>query len=173
MFFDCKDYGTIYLDEAEVLASHTEQFLINSSSFVIHRAIYASKIFDHSDLFDVVLLRSTIVYDLSDSFYDSLLKMTARVAENDVLELIVDSRSILHETHVDDCAEVYVAIAAHENRNAMKGKCYNISEHRYETLSEIVTALVKEYKIADGVKYTLARKNVDIDVMQMLISFSQ
>lgn len=99
--------------------------------------------------------------------------MTARAAGNGVLELTADPRSILHGTHVDDCAEAYVAIAAHENRNAMKGKCYNISGHRYETLSEVATALVKEYKIADGVKYTSAKKNVGIDVVQMLISFPQ
>lgn len=127
--FNCKDYDMIYLDKIKALALHTEQSFINSSSFIIHRAIYVSKIFDHIDFFDIILLRSTIIYDLSDSFYDSLLKMIARVAETDVLELVVDSRSILHETYVDDCAEVYVVIATHENRNVMKKQCYNIFEH--------------------------------------------
>ncbi len=169
----CKDYGTTYLDGAEALAPHTEQSPINPPPFAIHRATYAPKIFDHSDLFDAVLLRPTTVYGLSGSFYGPLLEMAARAAENGVLELAADSRSILHGTHVDDCAEAYVAIAAHEDRNAVKGQCYNISGHRYETLSEVSTALVKDYKIAGGVRYIPAGENVGIDVVQMLISFPQ
>ena len=169
----CKDYGMTSLDGVESLSPHTEESSINPPPFAIHRATYAPKIFDHNDLFDAVLLRPTTVYGLSGSFYGPLLEIAARAAEKGVLEFAADPRSILHGTHVDDCAVAYVAIAAHEDRNVVKGQCYNISGHRYETLSEVATALVKEYKIAGGVKYIPAADNVGIDVVQMLIGFPQ
>lgn len=37
--FNCKDYDMIYLDKIKALALYTEQSFINSSSFIIHRAI--------------------------------------------------------------------------------------------------------------------------------------
>ena len=169
----CKDYGMTALDGAEDLSPHTEQSPVNPPPFAMQRATHAVKIFDHDDLFDAVLLRPTTVYGLSGSFYGPLLQMTAEAADKGVLELTADPRSIMHGTHVDDCAEAYVAIASHIDRNVVKGRCYNISGHRYETLSEVANALVNEYKIAGGVKYTAVEDKTDIDVVQMLTGFSQ
>ncbi len=169
----CKDYGMTSLDGADSLSPHTEQSPIKPPPFAIHRATYAPKIFDHNDLFDAVLLRPTTVYGLSSSFYGSLLDMAAKAVEKGVLELSASPKSILHGTHVDDCAEAYVAIAIHLDRSAVKGQCYNISGRRYETLNEIAEALVKEYKIGGGVEYMQADKNTGINVMQMIIGFPQ
>ena len=169
----CKDYGMTSLDGAKSLSPHTEQSSINPPPFAIQRATHAVKVFDNDDLFDAVLLRPTTVYGLSGSFYGPLLEIAAKAAKDGVLELAADPRSILHGTHVDDCAEAYVAIAAHEDRNVVRGQCYNISGHRYETLSEVANALVQEYKIAGGLKYKGVEENVGIDVVQMLIGFPQ
>ena len=169
----CKDYGTTAVDGEESLSPHTELSPINPPPFAIQRATHAPKIFDHDDLFDAVLLRPTTVYGLSSSFYGILFETAAKAVGKGVLELAGDPRSILHGTHVDDCAEAYVAIAAHEDRILVRGQCYNISSRRYETLSEVANVLVKQYKIAGGVKYTAAEESSGIDAMQMIIGFPQ
>ena len=78
----------------------------------------------------------------------------------------------MHGTHVDDCAEAYVAIAE-ADRDVVKGQCNNISGHRYETLEEVASALVGEYKIAGGVKFLPESEKKGVDVVQMLYRFSQ
>lgn len=55
----------------------------------------------------------------------------------------------------------------------MKGQCYNISGRRYETLEEVAHALVEDYEIKGGVKYLPDQKKTGVDVVQMLIGFSQ
>ena len=169
----CKDYGMTALDGAKSLSPHTEQSPINPPPFAIHRATYAVKIFEHDDLFDAVLLRPTTVYGFSSSFYGFLFEVASRAAEIGVLEFTADPHSIMHGTHVDDCAEAYVAIATHENRELVKGQCYNISGHRYETLGEVADVLVKEYKITGGVKYKAMEESKGTDLVQMLGGFSQ
>lgn len=171
----CKDYGMTGLDGSDGLAPHTEESPLNALPLLAPRASHAVKIFDHTDLFDAVVLRPSTLYGRSASFYGPIFDKAAKAAaETGVLELTADPKSIMHGTHVDDCAEAYVAIAEHADRNTVKGQCYNISGGRYETLQEVANALVEEYKIKGGVKYAPEKAKPGADVVvQMLIGFSQ
>ena len=168
----CKDYGMTGLHGSEGLTPHTEESPLNPPPMLASRSTHAVKIFDHSDLFDAVLLRPTTIYGYSSSFYGPIFDIAAKAAEKGVLEIAADPRGIMHGTHVDDCAEAYVAIAEAE-RDLVKGKSYNISGHRYETLEEIANALVKEYKIADGVRFLPVPENQQPDWSQLVFGFSQ
>ena len=169
----CKDYGTTGLDGSEGLEPHTELSPLNAPPILAPRANHAVKIFDHEDLFDAVVVRPTTVYGLSGSYYGPIFDVAAKAAEKGVLELTAKPKSIMHGTHVDDCAEAYVAIAEHADRDVVKGQCYNISGRRYETLEEVADALVEEYKITGGVKYVPEKQKMGVDVVQLLIGFSQ
>ena len=168
----CKDYGTTGLDGSEGLSPHTEESQLNGPPVVAPRAAHAIKVFDHTDLFDAVVIRPTTLYGFSGSFYGPIFDVAANAAEKGVMELPADPKSIMHGTHVDDCAEAYVAIAEAE-RSVVKGQCYNISGRRYETLEEVANALVEDYKIKGGVRYLPEKQNAGVDVVQMLIGFSQ
>lgn len=169
----CKDYGTTGLDRSNGLSPHTEESPLNAPPVLAARAAHAVKLFDHKDLFDAVVLRPSTLYGGSASFYGPIFDKAAKAAENGVLELTADPKSIMHGTHVDDCAEAYVAIAEHADRKTVKGQCYNISGGRYETLGEVADALVEEYKIKGGVKYIPEKAMTGVDVVQMLTGFSQ
>lgn len=169
----CKDYGTTGLDGSDVLSPHTEESPLNAPPVLAARAAHAVKLFDHKDLFDAVVFRPSTLYGGSASFYGPIFDKAAKAAENGVLELTADPKSIMHGTHVDDCAEAYVAIAEHADRKTVKGQCYNISGGRYETLGEVSNALVEEYKIKGGVKYVPEKAMTGVDVVQMLTGFSQ
>lgn len=169
----CKDYGTTGLDRSNGLSPHTEESPLNAPPVLAARAAHAVKLFDHKDLFDAVVLRPSTLYGGSASFYGPIFNKAAKAAENGVLELTADPKSIMHGTHVDDCAEAYVAIAEHADRKTVKGQCYNISGGRYETLGEVADALVEEYKIKGGVKYIPEKAMTGVDVVQMLTGFSQ
>lgn len=168
----CKDYGTTGLDRSDNLSPHTEESPVNAPSLLAARASHALKIFDHTDLFDAVVVRPTTLYGLSGSFYGPIFDVATKAAEKGVLELRADPKSIMHGTHVDDCAEAYVALAE-ADRDVVKGQCYNISGRRYETLEEVANALVEEYKIEHGVKYLPEKEKNGVDVVQLLIGFSQ
>lgn len=168
----CKDYGVTGLDGSEDLEPHTEEAPLNAPPMLVPRATHTVKIFDHADLFDAVVIRPTTLYGLSGSFYGIFFDIAAKAADKGVLELTADPKSIMHGTHVDDCAEAYVAIAE-ADRSTVKGQCYNISGRRYETLEEVANALVEEYKIRGGVRYLPVKRDTGVDVVQMLIGFSQ
>ncbi|MCJ1248118.1 hypothetical protein MMC30_005333 [Trapelia coarctata] len=150
----CKDYGTTDLHGSPNLSPHTESSPLRPQPVLVNRATNAVKIFDHSDLFDAVLLRPTPLYGFSSSYYGPLFDMAAKAAKEGILELPMNPRGILHGAHVDDCAEAYVAIAEHPH--VVKGQCYNVSGYRYETLEDVAKALVKEYHIRGGVKFVSA-----------------
>lgn len=169
----CKDYGTTGLDGSEDLSPHTEESPLNAPSVVVPRATHAIKIFNHTDLFDAVVIRPTTLYGLSGSFYGPIFDVAAKAAEKGVLELRADPKSIMHGTHVDDCAEAYVSMAEHAERDVVKGQCYNISGRRYETLEEVANALAEDYEIKGGVKYLPEKELTGVDVVQLLIGFSQ
>ena len=168
----CKDYGTTGLDGSDDLSPHTEESPLRAPPFLAPRASNALNIFNHTDLFDAVVVRPTTLYGRSGSFYGPIFDVAARAAQKGVLELAADPKSIMHGTHVDDCAAAYVAIAE-ADRNVVRGQCYNISGRRYETLEQVANALVEEYKISGGVTYLPGEKKTGVDVVQMLIGFSQ
>ena len=170
----CKDYGTTGLDGSEGLSPHTEESPLKAPPILAARASHAIKIFDHTDLFDAVVIRPTTLFGGGSSFYGPIFDKVAKAAENGgVLELTADPKSIMHGTHVGDCAEAYLAIAEHADRDLVKGQCYNISGAKYETLEEVANALAEEYKIKAGVKYSPEKEKTGVDVVQMLIGFSQ
>ena len=168
----CKDYGTTGLHGSEGLSPHTEESPLNPPQFAIDRAAHAIKIFNHTDLFDAVVVRPTIVYGRSSSFYGPIFDVAAKAAEKGTLAISADPNSIMHGTHVDDCAEAYVAIAE-ANRDLVKGQCYNISSHRYETLTEVARDLAVLYGIRSPIRFVPEPKKSGIDVVQMLFGFSQ
>ena len=168
----CKDYGITGLHDSEGLAPHTEESVLKPPSLIADRASHAVKVLDHTDLFDAVLLRPTSVYGYSSSYYGPMFDLAAKAAEKGVLEIAADQKTIMHATHVDDCAEAYVAIAE-ADRDVVKGQCYNISGDRYETLEEVANALVEEYRIADGVKFLPVREKIQFNSLQLVTRFSQ
>lgn len=143
-----------------------------TSPFLADRACNAVRVFEHTALFDAVLLRPTSVYGYSSSYYGQIFDLAAKAAEKGVLEIAADARTIMHATHVDDCAEAYVAIAE-ADKEVVKGQCYNISGDRYETLEEVAKALVKEYNIADGVNFLPVQEERELDWLQLVLGFSQ
>ena len=168
----CKDYGETGLHGETGLVPHTEESALMPPAFAVERASHAIRIFEHAELFDAVVLRPTTIYGLSSGFYGAVFDVAAKATEKGVLEVSADPKSIMHGTHVDDCAEAYVAVAEAE-REVVRGQCYNISSHRYETLNEVAQAIVEDYGIKDGVKYLPAPEMTGIDVVQMLFGFSQ
>ncbi|WYZ38302.1 hypothetical protein EsH8_III_000216 [Colletotrichum jinshuiense] len=151
----CKDYGIgPHYHGAPDLTPHTEESPINTIPLLANRATYARQIFDHSDVFAPVLVRPTNVYGRSSSFYKAFFDVAAKAAaEGKPLLLPTPPNTIAHALHVDDCAEAYVAIAAHPNRAEVANQVFNISAQRYETVDEIAHALASEYGIKGGLKY--------------------
>lgn len=93
-----------------------------------------------------------------------------------MLEISENPKTILHALHVDDCGEAYEQLASYPDRGKLKGREYNISSYRYETLEEIAQALVKEYDIPGGVKFVTADPTAKApydNVDRMLLGFSQ
>ncbi|KUJ14889.1 NAD(P)-binding protein [Mollisia scopiformis] len=131
----CKDYGAGPLANTPGLEPQTELSPLNPQPSLVDRANCSIKTFENNDLFDTVVTRPT--------------HAAKKVGEWVVEE---DGMTILHALHVDDCADAYVALAECE-RGVVAGQCYNISSRRFETLDEILNALVKEYGIEGGVRY--------------------
>ena len=180
----CKDYGMTALVGEEGLRAQDEEtpLAVGSGSncppeFVQTRAKYALKVFEHTDVFDAVVLRPSTLFGLSGSYYGPLFDMASTAARaGTALILPGHPQSILHGTHVDDCAEAYVAIA--EKTDVAKGQCYNISGYQYETLEVVAEALIKEYELKGGVRHERGAENVkgtaiEFDIFRLLCGFSQ
>ncbi|OGM45242.1 hypothetical protein ABOM_005860 [Aspergillus bombycis] len=171
----CKDYGMTGRADSPDLAAHTENSPLNPPPAVKARAVNAVRVFDYKDAFDAVVTRPTTVYGRSGSYYGPFFELAQEAKETgQPLTLPSYPTSIVHGTHVDDCAEAYVAIAESE-RARVAGQCYNISARRYEVLEEIAQALVKEYGIGGDVVYAPPSKapGEDFDIIQVLTGFSQ
>lgn len=171
----CKDYGMTGRADSENLAPHTESSPLNPPAALAARSLASLKIFQYSHAFDAVLLRPTTVFGRSSSYYGPFFEL-ARHAKETGTRLILPaySTSIVHGTHVDDCANAYVSIAEYD-RAQVAGQCYNVSSRRYETLDEIAQALVREYGLEKGVVYEPPEKKPgdSFDIVQVLTGFSQ
>lgn len=148
----CKDYGRGPLDGTPGLEPHTELTPLNPHASLVNRSAYSLKFFENKDLFDTVVVRPTHVYGYSSSFYVFFFVFAEDAKRKEEWILEEDPKTILHAIHVDDCAEAYVSIAK-AKREVVAGQCYNISSRRYETTGEILSALVKEYDIKNGIKH--------------------
>ncbi|CRL27822.1 NAD-dependent epimerase/dehydratase [Penicillium camemberti] len=171
----CKDYGMTGRADSEDLAPHTEASPLNPPAVVAERCLASPKIFEYPHAFDAVILRPTTVFGRSGSYYGPFFEL-AQLAKETATPLILpaDPRSIVHGTHVDDCANAYLSIAE-SDRARVAGQCYNISSRRYETLDEIAEVLVEEYGLEKGIVYDPPQnKPVDqFDIVQFLTGFSQ
>lgn len=162
----CKDYGTTDLHGDVGLAPHTEASLLNPPWRLRLRAENATIVFEHTDLFDAVLMRPATLYGLSSSYYAVFFDLASRAAEegknggSGILKFPADQRNIMHALHVDDLSAAYIAVAA-APRETVKGQMYNVSSHRYETLHEVAEALKYEYKGIKEVQYTPGGKYID------------
>ncbi|CAI7570470.1 unnamed protein product [Penicillium palitans] len=149
----CKDYGMTGRADSEDLAPHTEASPLNPPAVVAERCLASPKIFEYPHAFDAVILRPTTVFGRSGSYYGPFFEL-AQLAKETATPLILpaDPRSIVHGTHVDDCANA-----------------------RYETLDEIAEVLVEEYGLEKGIVYDPPQnKPVDqFDIVQFLTGFSQ
>jgi nucleoside-diphosphate-sugar epimerase len=126
------------------LASHTEESPLAPPDFLIPRCAFGARLLDKGETpFDAVVLRPTIVYGLSSSYYGALFELAAQ--SRDVLTIVGDPDAVMHSCHVDDCADAYVALAKHPDRNAIVNQAYNISNRHYETAREIGEALARSY----------------------------
>ncbi|XXH02943.1 putative serine/threonine-protein kinase iks1 [Hypoxylon texense] len=149
----CKDYGTTGVHGSPGLAPHTEDSPLQPMEILYGRTYGSLTLFEHSSLFDAVVLRPTPLFGYDSSYYGFAFELTAAAAKTpeSTLELHLDFNTILHGCHVDDCAEAYLALAEHPDRAAVAGQCFNVSAHRYETLADLAKALAAEYGLRGGV----------------------
>lgn len=146
----CKDYGTMTQKHGDpALAPHTEESPLapaSTSAVVVSRCTFGARLLDKAETpYDAVVLRPTIVFGLSSSYYGSLFDLAER--SRDVLTIFSDPDAIMHSCHVDDCADAYVALAENPDRRAIANQAYNISNQRYETAREIGEALARSYQL--------------------------
>ncbi|KAL4938060.1 hypothetical protein BDV06DRAFT_62476 [Aspergillus oleicola] len=156
----CKDYGIgpHYHGDAG-LTPHTEETPPNPPGLLANRTRMSLDIFKNTDAFLPVLVRPTNVFGRSASYYRGFFEVASKAAKsNEPLTVHVPGNSVCHALHVDDCGEAYVALAAHPKREAIEGQIFNISAQTYETVGQIMNALVAEYGITKGVKYLSAEE---------------
>ncbi|KAK7421595.1 hypothetical protein QQX98_002062 [Neonectria punicea] len=151
----CKDYGSGDVHGAPGLSPHNEDSPLNTMALLQERTESCLRVFDYPALFDAAVLRPTCVFGYSSSYYGAMFDFAAQEAARGVKVLTIpgNPNSIMHATHIDDCAEAYLALAEHEDRKKVAGQAFNISSHRYETSREVTEALAKEYGFEGGVEY--------------------
>ncbi|KAI2605583.1 NAD(P)-binding protein [Hypoxylon sp. NC1633] len=149
----CKDYGTTGFHGSLGLAPHTEDSPLHPKLMLQERTYRTLDIFEHADLFDATLIRPTPVFGYDSSYYGFAFELAAHAAatKEGALKLPYDFNTIIHSCHIDDCAEAYLALAAHPDRAAVSGQCFNISAHKYDTLGSLAKALEAEYDLRGGV----------------------
>ncbi|MBY0383042.1 MAG: NAD(P)-dependent oxidoreductase [Xanthobacteraceae bacterium] len=146
----CKDYGAMKQKHGDpALAPHTEESPLlpsSASAVLVPRCAFGAQLLDKAETpYDAVVLRPTIVYGLSSSYYGALFDLAAR--SRDVLTIVGDPEAVMHSCHVDDCADAYVALVEHPNRSAIANQAYNIANQRYETAREVGEALARSYRL--------------------------
>ncbi|RSL85816.1 hypothetical protein CDV31_016507 [Fusarium ambrosium] len=150
----CEDCGTASLHGSPGLALHVENSLLNAPEVLKERTINCIRILDDVNLFNAAVIRPTSVFGHSSSYYGAIFDYVAGQKREgaETLRIPGDPDSIMHATHVDDCAEAYVALAEHSDRAAVAGQAFNISGYRYETLKEVASSFAKEYGFNSGVE---------------------
>jgi nucleoside-diphosphate-sugar epimerase len=143
----CKDYGAMTERDGDpALAPHTEVTPVRPPLPLTARANFGKKLLEApSDLYDAVVLRPTIVYGHGSSLYGLLFDLASK--SRGFLEVKGHPRSIMHSLHVDDCARAYVALAEHEDRNAVARHAFNLSGLHYETTEQVAGAIADSYDL--------------------------
>ncbi|MCJ1444979.1 MAG: hypothetical protein MMC23_005483 [Stictis urceolatum] len=155
----CKDYGRTGVHGSGGLAPHTEESRLDPPPFARARAAASEEILvENLDVLDAVCTRPTLLCGHGGSFSGVFFEMAEKAAAAEKngngtgLYIGVDKNTIYHACHVDDVGDAYVRVAE-SDRDIVKGKVYNISAWKYETLEEVITSLVKEYDIQGGVTW--------------------
>ncbi|KAF7563289.1 hypothetical protein G7046_g823 [Stylonectria norvegica] len=173
----CKDYGTTSLHGDADLSPHTESSPLNGPELLEERTQNCPRVFEYSNLFDAAVIRPTNVFGYSSSYYGAMLDFAEAETKSGskTLRIPGNANSILHATHVDDCAEAYLSLAEHADRSAVAGQFFNISAHRYETLAEVASALATEYGFTGGVEFVPASEALSSFPagLHFVFSFSQ
>ncbi|KAI0976753.1 hypothetical protein F4678DRAFT_123306 [Xylaria arbuscula] len=177
----CKDYGETARHGEVGLQPHTEDSPLRPPEILKARTTCTLKVFEHADLFDAAVLRPTPLYGYAGSYYGVIFEALRQSSSNEVegdgnpMKVPGHPDTIYHGCHIDDCAATYVALAAHPVRAEVNGECFNISAHRYETVSDIVAALSAEYGIRGGIALTpLAEvKKPELRVLDPVLGFTQ
>ncbi|KIY00650.1 uncharacterized protein Z520_03313 [Fonsecaea multimorphosa CBS 102226] len=144
----CKDYGMGLRHQQIGLAPHTEESALNPPPLLVPRTAAARQMFSFSSEFDCIVTRPTTLFGRSSSYYSYIFALAeqAKIKHEGVLTLPERPDSILHGTHIDDCAAAYLNLAT-SPRKLVAGQAYNISSHRYETLGEIALAIEQSHGI--------------------------
>ncbi|CRG91817.1 hypothetical protein PISL3812_08871 [Talaromyces islandicus] len=150
----CKDYGMTGRHGDTNLGAHTESCPLNVIPILEPRASNVASLLEETTTrepklpFDLTVLRPTNVYGYGSSYYGALFAFMEKGAtENGPLKIFADPNNIMHSTHVDDCADAYVALAEHPQRDEVSGQAFNISNTRYETVREVLQVLAKSYGV--------------------------
>lgn len=141
----CKDYGdTPFRHGDPRLKPHTEETPLNPPGPLAPRSDFGMFLLGGDHLtYDATVLRPTIVYGGSSSHYGTLFSHAEESTSRMVLPAIPDA--VMHSLHIDDCAEAYVALAEHPDRQAVAQQAFNIANSTYETAAEIGQALAQSY----------------------------
>lgn len=167
----CKDYGRGGLSGSANLQPHSEFTPLNPPSFLANRARYSLEVLKEES-FDAAVLRPTNVHGYSSSYYSKFFEEAAAAKDRgSPLRFQADPRTILHSLHVDDCGDAYAALADRENREDVRGQCFNISPgERHETLQDVDLALRRLYGIQQETVYDPPE---DIESADLVAGFSQ
>ncbi|KAF5252595.1 hypothetical protein FANTH_2489 [Fusarium anthophilum] len=175
-----KDYGVgpHFADDPN-LTPHDEHSPLHPPPFAIPRVQNTPKLFQNSDAFAAVLVRPTNVYGRASSYYSACFRVGSRAASNkdsnqQLLIAPTQPNWICHALHIDDCAEAYVAIAS-APRETVEGEVFNISSQNFETAEKILDAIVKEYRLAGGIRYVDLKdlKPDEDSSLAMVVGFPQ
>ncbi|RAO73754.1 uncharacterized protein BHQ10_009766 [Talaromyces amestolkiae] len=175
----CKDYGITGKHGDADLAPHMESSPLNVFPFLQARTKSAAALLEDGNNgnlpFDVVVLRPTNVYGYGSSFYGYLFAWADKAKKdgNKVLRVAADPNTIMHSTHVDDCALAYLSLAEHPVRDEIKGQAFNISNARYETLREVCEALAKSYELSVEYEEPRAFKDIKLGMIEAIVQYSQ
>lgn len=150
----CKDYGMTGRHGDYNLGAHTESSPLNVLPILEARTSNVASLLEETTTrepklpFDMTVLRPTNVYGYGSSYYGALFSvMETGATENVPLKVFADPNNIMHSAHVDDCADAYVALAEHPQRDEVSGQAFNISNARYETVREVLQVLSKSYGV--------------------------
>ncbi|KAF2969222.1 hypothetical protein GQX73_g4333 [Xylaria multiplex] len=171
----CKDYGMTGRHGEDGLAPHTEESPLESVEIIRGRTFCTLKVFEHPDLFDAAVVRPTPLYGYGGSYYGVIFEALRASVSVGSVTVPGHPDNIYHGCHVDDCADAYVALAEHPVREQVNGECFNISGHRYETVSDILAALSADFGIQGGITAVpLAEvKNPELHVLQPVLGYTQ
>ncbi|KAF3406449.1 hypothetical protein DPV78_000845 [Talaromyces pinophilus] len=175
----CKDYGMTGKHGDADLAPHTESSPLNAFPFLQARTKSAAGLLEDGKNgklpFDVVVLRPTNVYGYNSSYYGYFFAWADKAKKdgNKVLRVAADPNTIMHSAHVDDCALAYLSLAEHPRRDEIKDQAFNISNARYETLSEVCEALAKSYGLLVEYEEPGPYDDIVLGNIEVIIQYSQ